>query len=255
MCVKKTVFFHPENRVFGAVGGCKKPGRCSGFSLQFPPLPRGHFRCNPAALQLLTVFQQAGNTAKPRPIRYLETGTHLFYNWHYFYAMVTNLEAIAAAATANEPENDAFADFLRLQDEVVVDSMVTALNEITEPAIDCTACGNCCKTLMINVSEAEAGELSAFLKQPLTAVKEQYLERGLGNQYIINRMPCTFLTGTVCSIYNHRFAGCREFPALTQKHFTQRLFTVFMHYGRCPIIFNVVEALKIKTGFKAAPNR
>jgi uncharacterized protein len=163
--------------------------------------------------------------------------------------MVTSLEKIAIAAVANEYENDAFADFLKQQDEATIDKMVFTLNQTIEPAIDCTTCGNCCKTLMINVTEAEAINLSNHLNKPLPVIKEQYLEKGLGDKYIINQMPCHFLEGTKCSIYSHRFAGCREFPALNQPNFTQRLFTVFMHYGRCPIIFNVVEALKTKTGF------
>ncbi|MFN8252587.1 MAG: YkgJ family cysteine cluster protein [Ferruginibacter sp.] len=168
--------------------------------------------------------------------------------------MITTLEQIAAAAGTNEPENDRFAGFLRTQDGAAIDTMVSALNEKIEPAIDCTSCGNCCKTLMINVSEEEAAGLSQYLQQPLDTVKEQYLEKGMFNQYVISQMPCHFLEGTRCSIYTQRFSGCREFPALHIPGFTQRLFTVFMHYGRCPIIYNVVEALKIETGFKTLTN-
>lgn len=164
--------------------------------------------------------------------------------------MITALEQIAAAAVSNETENDRFADFLRAQDGAAIDRVVAALNEKIEPAIDCTSCGNCCKTLMINVSEAEANGLSDYLQQPLDTVKTQYLEKGMFNQYVINRMPCHFLEGTRCSIYPQRFSGCREFPALSVPGFTQRLFTVFMHYGRCPIIYNLVEALKKETRFK-----
>lgn len=165
--------------------------------------------------------------------------------------MVTSLSTIAAAATDNEQENDAFTDFLQQQHNDTIDKLVFNLNQKIEPAIDCTACGNCCKTLMINVTEEEAASLSKHLNKPLPNIKDQYLEQGLGNKYIINQMPCHFLHETKCSIYSQRFAGCREFPALTQPNFTQRLFTVFMHYCRCPIIFNVVEALKIETGFNA----
>ncbi len=165
--------------------------------------------------------------------------------------MVTSLEKIATSAATNEQENDAFTDFLKQQDDDTIDQLVFKINQKVEPAIDCTACGNCCKTLMINVTEEEAVNVSMHLNKPLPNVKEQYLEQGLSNKYIINQMPCHFLEDTTCSIYSHRFAGCREFPALTQPNFTQRLFTVFMHYGRCPIIYNVVEALKTHTGFNA----
>jgi uncharacterized protein len=163
--------------------------------------------------------------------------------------MIIDLAEIATAAADKERENDHFSDFLKAQDAAVIDDLVTRLNRQIEPAIDCTACGNCCKTLMINVSADEALELSNFLNTPLDTVKAQYLEEGLNNHYVMKQMPCAFLEDTICSIYSNRFSGCRQFPNLEQKQFTSRLFTVFMHYGRCPIIFNVVEALKKETAF------
>jgi hypothetical protein len=51
-------------------------------------------------------------------------------------------------------------------------------------------------------------------------------------------------------VYEHRFSECREFPRLDRKNFKDRLFGTLIHYAMCPIIFNVVEELKIKTGFK-----
>ncbi len=167
--------------------------------------------------------------------------------------MVTDLTFIANDAIKKETENDSFASFLKTLDLAIVDTLVNNLNQKIEPLIDCTTCGNCCKTLMINVTETEAENLSTFLNMPLETTTAKYLEKGLGNKYIINQMPCAFLQGTKCSIYNQRFAGCREFPALELKNFTQRLFTIFMHYGRCPIIYNVVEGLKKETEFIEPP--
>jgi Fe-S-cluster containining protein len=67
-------------------------------------------------------------------------------------------------------------------------------------------------------------------------------------------MPCRFLADSSCTIYAHRFAGCREFPALDLPGFTQRYFTIQMHYDRCPIIFNVVEQLKKELHFFSIDN-
>ena len=61
---------------------------------------------------------------------------------------------------------------------------------------------------------------------------------------IINTIPCHFLKGTSCSIYEHRFTECREFPHLNKPHFRGRLFGTMQYYEICPIIFNVVEQLK-----------
>ncbi len=102
---------------------------------------------------------------------------------------------------------------------------------------------------MINVTDEEADKLSHHLNESRTDFDNQYLEKG-SSMMVINAIPCHFLNGNKCSVYDNRFAGCREFPALHLPHFTKRLFTTFMHYNRCPIIYNVVEQLKTDTGFR-----
>lgn len=133
--------------------------------------------------------------------------------------------------------------------EIEVDTTVFALNQIIEPQIDCTQCGNCCKSLMVNITNEEATNAAEFLNISRPDFDEKYIEKGSHELMIINTIPCAFLTGTSCSIYSHRFAGCKEFPALHLHQFNKRLFTVMMHYNRCPIIYNVVEQLKKETGF------
>lgn len=161
----------------------------------------------------------------------------------------TSLNIIQQLATEREEENNRFVSFLKQQDMNTTDEQVHALNKLIEPQIDCTACGNCCKSLMINVTEEEADRVAARLQLDRKNFDEQYLEKGGYGLMVINTIPCHFLTDNKCTVYEDRFAGCREFPALHLPHFTKRLFTVMMHYNRCPIIFNVVEELKERTGF------
>jgi uncharacterized protein len=148
-----------------------------------------------------------------------------------------------------ENENIAFQDFLKGRDGEEIDGFVSSLNKLIEPQIDCTSCGNCCKSLMIVVEEKEAITLSNHLQISLPNFEEKYIEKGANGMMLINQIPCSFLSDNKCTVYDHRFAGCREFPALHVAGFTKRLFTVFMHYDRCPIIYNVVEQLKLKTAF------
>jgi Fe-S-cluster containining protein len=131
-----------------------------------------------------------------------------------------------------------------------VDNMVFHLNETISPQISCTDCGNCCKSLMVLISDDEAGKLSTHLGQTRKTFDEQYLEKGSNGLMIMNRMPCHFLSDNRCTVYEHRFEGCKEFPALHLRDFKNRLFTTFMHYERCPIIFNVVEHLKDEMSFE-----
>ncbi len=102
---------------------------------------------------------------------------------------------------------------------------------------------------MINVSEEEASHVAAHLKLQRNDFDAQYIEKGSSATLLMNSIPCPFLKTTQCSIYEHRFQGCREFPGLHVPGFNDRTFTTFMHYDRCPIIFNVVEHLKVALDF------
>ncbi|MCA6448792.1 MAG: YkgJ family cysteine cluster protein [Chitinophagaceae bacterium] len=131
--------------------------------------------------------------------------------------------------------------------------MVSRLDQRISPRINCTDCGNCCKSLMVLINDTEADNLSRHLGQSREDFDQAYLEKGSNGLMIMNRMPCPFLIDRKCSVYEHRFEGCKEFPALHLPHFKQRMFTTFMHYERCPIIFNVVEQLKDEMSFERDP--
>ena len=166
--------------------------------------------------------------------------------------LYTNLTEIAEKASILTKENDRFTRFLKSQDPVIVDEMVIQIDKNITASIDCTQCGNCCKTLMINISEAEADTLAHHLQESRTYFDNQYVEKGSNGMMIINKMPCHFLDENKCTVYEHRFAGCRECPAMHLPDFTARLFTTFMHYERCLIIFNLIEQLKIALHFPKA---
>ncbi|MBC7866062.1 MAG: YkgJ family cysteine cluster protein [Gloeobacteraceae cyanobacterium ES-bin-316] len=158
---------------------------------------------------------------------------------------------IAAYALAHEEENDAFRVFIKNSDGEQIDELVAELNEVIEPAVDCTQCGACCKMLMINVEEAELNRVSEHLQITKEVFKEKYIEESLQGQMIMSSIPCHFLEEKRCKVYEQRFSECREFPHLHKKNFQGRLFGTLVHYAMCPIIFNVVEELKVATGFKS----
>jgi Fe-S-cluster containining protein len=160
------------------------------------------------------------------------------------FDITTDLDEISLLAARREEENDHFRDFLQVRDPTITDTIVFALQEAVSQQIDCKKCGNCCKSLMIVVTEDELQRVAAVTNTPPDEFKSGYLAEGLNGKMIMNSMPCHFLSDRQCTIYADRFAGCREFPALHLPGFTARFFTVQMHYHRCPIIFNVVEQLK-----------
>ena len=103
---------------------------------------------------------------------------------------------------------------------------------------------------MINVTEQEISPLSDQLEMPVEDFKQKYIETSQQGQMVINIIPCVFLKGSRCDVYENRFTECRGFPHLHKPNFKGRLFGTFMHYGKCPIIYNVIEQLKIETAFK-----
>jgi hypothetical protein len=123
----------------------------------------------------------------------------------------TSLLLIQQAALEKETENTAFVQFLKERNSDEIDAAVQALNQTIQPQIDCTQCGNCCKSLMVNITGEEANRAAVHLKMSREAFDEQYVEKGSHELMIMNRMPCAFLENNACTIYEHRFAGCREF--------------------------------------------
>lgn len=161
----------------------------------------------------------------------------------------TDLAIMADYAARHQEENDRFSAFIKEYNDEEIDAKVQELDALISPTISCTDCGNCCKSLMVCLNEGEADRLSGHLNMTRTNFDETYLEKGINGLMIMNRMPCPFLANNKCSVYEYRFEGCKEFPALHMPHFKRRIFTTFMHYDRCPIIFNVVEALKEEMHF------
>ena len=102
---------------------------------------------------------------------------------------------------------------------------------------------------MINVTSEETEIVASHLEMTKNDFTNKYIEESLGGQKIINTIPCHFLSNDKCTIYESRFNECREFPHLHKPNFCDRLFGTLIHYSICPIIYNVVEQLKIETDF------
>jgi uncharacterized protein len=162
----------------------------------------------------------------------------------------TDLAVIALRSEEREEENQRFRTFIRSLDDDLVDAAVQELNSVIEPAIDCTVCGNCCRTLMINVEPGDEERLAAHLNMPVQELEARYIERSeTGTVCVMSRIPCHFLADNKCTVYSARPTECRVFPGLAQKKFSGRMFATLMHYGRCPIIYNTIESLKQTLGF------
>ncbi len=163
----------------------------------------------------------------------------------------TDLNYIATQVEIKETENDAFRIYLKEKDGSSIDVIAHKLNAHITAAIDCTACGNCCNKLVINVEPGDDVRCATGLGMDTPDFIEKYIEVSEGGKYFVNTIPCHFLKEKKCTVYEHRFTDCREFPHLHKPGFKERLLGTLLHYGNCPIIYNVVEEMKVKTGFIA----
>ena len=163
--------------------------------------------------------------------------------------LITDRDFIKQQAEIKEEENDAFRSYLNALNGQELDEKVHRINKTITPQIDCTVCGACCRQLMINVTEEEKIAVANHLNLSPEKFKEGYLEESMQGKLIINTIPCHFLADSKCNIYESRFTECRAFPHLHENNFQGRLFGTLVHYAMCPIIYNVIEELKVEVGF------
>lgn len=127
-----------------------------------------------------------------------------------------------------------------------------AAHEQVKPQVDCLACGNCCRSLMINLEDADIVRLAHRKGMADADFRTRYVEQGTHLQ-VMSCVPCHFLEEKFCTVYTDRPEACRGFPYLDVPGFKGRMTATLGYYAVCPIIFNVIEELKTALGFREAP--
>jgi len=169
--------------------------------------------------------------------------------------LITDLKEIARLSDLNWDRNVDFRTFLkcssRWADDGKLDALVHEILAEVTAAIDCTACGNCCRELGISVEDDEIERLAG--RMGVSAEEFESRHVAVDNDYgekFMPETPCPFLGGTLCTIYEDRPSVCSEFPHLHKNDFSSRLLGVLDNCSICPIVFNVYEELKRRTGWR-----
>lgn len=164
--------------------------------------------------------------------------------------LVTDLNIIKRLSKKYDRENWEFRSFLKMHDmsSSELDSIVDEINEQVTKEIDCTKCGNCCKTTKPRFKDAD---LRKFKDQMKTSFHEFKREHLIANEeerssFVFKSLPCQFLENNKCMNYDARPKDCKSFPHLHKKEFRTRLWGVVDNTSMCPIVFNVYEILKEK---------
>jgi Fe-S-cluster containining protein len=169
--------------------------------------------------------------------------------------MTLEYENLEKLAEAKEDENWAFRRFLKMQNRMSGRRLDQLVHEITDrvwKTIDCTACGRCCRCVRPCFSQKDQKILSSKLNISDQDFRNQYLvqeQTDDGMKWILKKTPCPFLAGNACSVYENRPRECREYPYLHKPEFTHRLIGMLERIPVCPIVFQVMEELKLEFGF------
>lgn len=111
--------------------------------------------------------------------------------------------------------------------------------------VDCTACGNCCKTMTPTWKKAEVKKLAAHLGITYEEFFDRwlYVEESTGD--ICNKStPCQFLNAQgLCSVYELRPHDCSRFPHLHRKDFFDQTEVFGANLHRCPATYEAMKKL------------
>ncbi len=144
-------------------------------------------------------------------------------------------------------ENIFFKKHLRQFKSVDVDARIHQLYQSVSAQIDCTECGNCCKKLEPGLESKEIERLAQQKNLAAETFKELFVAFD-GEAQFLKTKPCMFLADCKCTIYEHRPAACAGYPHLDGTDMKYKS-SMWSNYALCPIVFNVLEALKKELHF------
>lgn len=162
--------------------------------------------------------------------------------------LIRDLRTIGRYSRHNEAEDFRFRTFIKGMDlsGKELDTMVQEITDTVWAQIDCTTCGNCCRTLQIVVDDKDIRRLAKRFQITAKQFAEKYVAVAEedGTKYFTST-PCAFLdANNRCTVYEDRPQACRDFPYLYTPGFRQRTLMMIDNNATCPIVFNVWQILK-----------
>jgi Fe-S-cluster containining protein len=168
--------------------------------------------------------------------------------------MITDLVQIKTLGEKKQEENLRFRRFMKSRDHS--DRILRRIAEGIQDQIDCTACGNCCRTSTTEVTERDIDRLARHLRTTperimadFTAVDAQDGTRILK---FTEGTGCVFLDGNLCSVYEGRPDNCQRYPHMVRGSgsIASRMWEFADRASVCPIVYNSLEAFKEHMRFR-----
>jgi len=168
--------------------------------------------------------------------------------------VITDLVQIRLLGEKKRDENFRFRRFMKSRDHS--DRILRRIAEGIQEQIDCTECGNCCKTSTTHVTERDIDRLARHLRIPVARFIAEYTQRdeeeGGLNLKFSKESGCVFLEGTLCSVYEARPDICQRYPHLVRGNgsIASRMWSFVDRASICPIVYNSLEAFKEELRFR-----
>ncbi len=165
---------------------------------------------------------------------------------------VDKLKSLARQAEAGNREFRAFIKGRCTMPDEELDRLVARMTDEVRAGVDCAACARCCRELAPMFGDGDRQRLARRLKMTVEQFKGRclvYEEDADGRGWRMKAMPCLFLEGGRCSVYEDRPVECREYPYLDKGNFSCRMLTILERTFTCPIVYEVLERLKEHFGF------
>jgi uncharacterized protein len=166
-------------------------------------------------------------------------------NWSMKIAV--NKDNVQKLARDAREENERFFKKLKKKLPANLDELVHELHDEAFANFDCLTCANCCSSISPMITDKDVERLAKPLRLKPSQVIEKYMHLDEEHDFVFNQAPCPFLMGdNYCSVYDSRPKACREYPHTDRRRFGQLLNLTLKNCEFCPIVYNVVEQLKVK---------
>jgi hypothetical protein len=170
--------------------------------------------------------------------------------------LITDLVQIQQLGEKKLDENRKFRVFMKTRD--YSDRILRRTAERIEDRIDCTECGNCCKTSTTEVTERDIEKLARYLHTMPERFIADYtmIEEDEGRTTRVLRFTegagCVFLDGKLCSVYDARPGNCQRYPHVVRGNgsIASRMWQFIDRASVCPIVYNCLEAFKDELRFR-----
>ena len=170
---------------------------------------------------------------------------------------MTSPNKVKAKAQKLEEENYEFRAFLKNHaDEDELDAYFLSLHKELFANYDCCKCANCCKEYPISFDATDIARISAFLGIGEKDFIAKYLKNADSadeKPHKTKVKPCPFLCDDgSCEVQGCKPVTCREYPYTDQPKRIWSLYNVIFNAEVCPVVFEVLERLKVIYKFRKA---